>query len=110
MSRIQEILSKAERDGTARRTRALVDDGPVVAPMANPARPAVDATALRTADTMRPRDATRNSGRREGGVPRPHRSTSISLRRSHLARGRAISSLRTRIKRAENGRAVRGSS
>ena len=33
MSRIQDILSKAERDGTARRTRALSDDGPGTPPV-----------------------------------------------------------------------------
>ena len=31
MSRIQEILSKAERDGTVRRTRALNDGGTAIA-------------------------------------------------------------------------------
>src|SRR5204863_292086 len=33
MSRIQDILSKAERDGTARRTRALADEGPPPIPI-----------------------------------------------------------------------------
>src|SRR5687768_15815811 len=32
MSRIQNLLNKAERDGTVRRTRSLVEDGAVSAP------------------------------------------------------------------------------
>ena len=39
MSRIQDILSKAERDGTTRRTRALSDDGHVTPAMTAPSRP-----------------------------------------------------------------------
>ena len=40
MSRIQDILNKAEREGTARRTRALSDHVAPPAPAAAPARPA----------------------------------------------------------------------
>ena len=42
MSRIQDILSKAERDGTARRTRSLGDDYPDPSPPHAPAPPRVD--------------------------------------------------------------------
>ena len=40
MSRIQEILNKAERDGTARRTRALSDQSGAAAVAAPPMAPA----------------------------------------------------------------------
>src|SRR5690349_9942117 len=49
MSRIQDILSKAERDGTARRTRTIVDEY-----AARPAEPPVAARARTTGDEPRP--------------------------------------------------------
>jgi capsular exopolysaccharide synthesis family protein len=121
MSRIQEILSKAERDGTARRTRALSDEGniapavtipqartqtpvyePAVAPAPhvwNPATapaapaPSFEAPAERPAP---PAPAT--------GMLDPHLVAALA---PHSLAAEQYRSLRTRIKRAENGRAVR---
>jgi len=113
MSRIQDILSKAERDGTARRTRSLIDDGPVPAVMM-PARPPASAgasafeslpnapawTSTATAPALEPEpDATHASGMLD-----PHLVTALAPQSFAAEQYRA---LRTRIKRAENGRALR---
>jgi capsular exopolysaccharide synthesis family protein len=112
MSRIQEILNKAERDGTARRTRALSDDGqPVSAatlpPRAQPlaAAPAYDAapiapawTPAATAPAFEPLAVPAT------GTLDPHLVAALAPQSFAAEQYRA---LRTRIKRAENGRAVR---
>jgi capsular exopolysaccharide synthesis family protein len=116
MSRIQDILSKAERDGTVRRTRALTDDG----------------RSPRTVSPMPPRNDDGPSGRPSSGVatapPWPASNTAVApamtmeppIERtfeldSHLVAALAPTSLaaeqyrslRTRIKRAEGNRSMR---
>jgi capsular exopolysaccharide synthesis family protein len=152
MSRIQEILSKAERDGTARRTRSLADDyaglpvaeepraarsladesaharGLVDAPPPPRALPDEDRAARVSApiETPRPSLATESRFRfPEAGAPvppavRPRIETPgaaaaagdldqllvAALAPTSLA-AEQYRSLRTRLKRAENGRVLR---
>jgi protein-tyrosine kinase len=109
MSRIQDILSKAERDGTARRTRALSDDGHAAPAMTVSARPQYDATAQGT-----PAPAWTTGASTPAVEAGEHRTLSGSLD-PHLVAALSpqslaaeqYRSLRTRIKRAEHGRAVR---
>jgi protein-tyrosine kinase len=72
MNRIQQILSKAERDGTARR---MVVDEPIVDPIANEDRPAL----ARPREIARPRpEMRRDAERREPDVrPEPHAARPI---------------------------------
>lgn len=91
MSRIQEILSKAERDGTARRTRAFADAAaPLIAPP-----PVVD--------------GARANAFQEPVASPPgtldHRL--VAALAPHSLAGEQYRSLRTRIKQAGNGRALR---
>lgn len=136
MSRIQDILSKAERDGTVRRTRAIgdeyasrpadeglaargfVESGPAPRPVRArrteaPAMPVTDATvsSSRTAEpplTEPPPMMARPSAAE--GTPRmiaqldPHLVAALAP--TSLA-AEQYRSLRTRIKRAESGRALR---
>jgi capsular exopolysaccharide synthesis family protein len=110
MSRIQDILDKAERDGTARRTRALADDvaaappaavAPPPRPRAERAQSAVEGPEMPRAWT--PPSATVTPAPVEA-VLDPHLVAAIQP--ASLA-AEQYRSLRTRIKRAENGRAVR---
>jgi len=113
MSRIQEILSKAERDGTVRRTRSLVDDGPAPAAALPPRpQPAPAASAFESL----PHAPAWTSGATAPALeaePEPVQATS-SLD-PHLVAALAPQSyaaeqyraLRTRIKAAESGRALR---
>ena len=111
MSRIQDILSKAERDGTARRTRTLVDEAVAPPPIAIPTRHA-SATAPAFDPTHAP--AWTAAATAEAVEPQPARIPTGTLD-MHLAAALAPQSLaaeqhrslRTRIKRAENGRNVR---
>jgi capsular exopolysaccharide synthesis family protein len=109
MSRIQDILSKAERDGTARRTRSLTDEGQptpagALPPRARPApafdalagAPAWTAAATATALDSEPLPATTALD--------PHLVAALAPQ-SYAAE--QYRSLRTRITRVENGRAVR---
>lgn len=112
MSRIQEILNKAERDGTVRRTRALSDD-PGAATVAPP--PPVSAgaarlqpqafeapppwTAAATAHAFEPEAVTAVTPTLD-----PRLVVAITPQAPASERYRL---LRTRIKRAENGRPVR---
>jgi protein-tyrosine kinase len=128
MSRIQEILSKAERDGTARRTRALTDD--VAGPQPVPERPAPVAAAVavprrsEVINPVPPPAAWAPTGTRADLVAPPlaeddpiepaAAAPTMTLDR-HLVAALAPTSLaaeqyrslRTRIKRAEAGRTVR---
>jgi len=109
MSRIQDILSKAERDGTARRTRNLTDEAmrppiavrppaPVAAPVhETPARPAAARSAAASVLEAPARVAT-------GIRLDPHLVAALA---PHSLAAEQYRSLRTRIARAENGRAVR---
>jgi capsular exopolysaccharide synthesis family protein len=111
MSRIQDILNKAEREGAARRTRSIgidVPSGPVVpvksAPVAGP-RPIVEPTPIAERLEARARQA-------EPATTPPEREVNLDR---HLVTALApqsmaaeqYRSLRTRITRIENGRAVR---
>lgn len=112
MSRIQDILSKAERDGTARRTRALNDDGHLAPTVSIPVRPPQPAaqvyeqamphapawTPAATATALDPEPAA------PSGLLDAHLVAALAPQSLAAEQYR---SLRTRIKRAENGRAVR---
>jgi protein-tyrosine kinase len=102
MSRIQEILKKAEADGAVHRTRAVVVDRPVAtsgsAALAEPpplvmpppiAAPVAPASPARTA-----------------AAPSIDRRLVAALAPQSLA-AEQFRSLRTRVTRAENGRALR---
>jgi capsular exopolysaccharide synthesis family protein len=111
MSRIQDILSKAERDGTTRRTRALTDDGHATPAMTVSARPQYDAATQGTPAPAWTSAAAVGAAAVELGEPRaltgsldPHLVAAL-LPQSLAAE--QYRSLRTRIKRAEHGRAVR---
>ena len=137
MSRIQDILSKAERDGTARRTRGLSDEyaaRPAVEDTRQarafvespPARPLHDDSARQVRSRPsepQPAAATLSDARVTPVTPPPaHQSVAIDERPGatadldpHLVAAVAPTSLaaeqyrslRARIKRAENGRALR---
>jgi protein-tyrosine kinase len=109
MSRIQDILSKAERDGTARRTRSLIDEGephPTVTLSPRPSTaPPFDArsqapawTSAATAPELDPEPAQATA------TLDPHLVAALAPQSFAAEQYR---SLRTRVKRAENGRAVR---
>lgn len=121
MSRIQDILSKAERDGTVRRTRSIGGEpGPgrpagVAAPppaAVAPAPPAPAWSADSTAPAWSPDADAPPLMPREHVAPREAIATTLDPR---LVAATASSSLaaeqyralRTRIKRAENGRSIR---
>lgn len=105
MSRIQEILEKAERDGTARRTRGLGDD----LTTAPPPRSRVEHAAA-------PVEPIRESSHGWAPPPLDVAATAVTaVLDPHLVVAiqpaslvaEQYRSLRTRIKRAENGRPVR---
>src|SRR3954471_3290652 len=115
MSRIQDILSKAERDGTARRTRALVDDSappPPAIPI--PGRHTAASAPASAFESTHQAPAWTSAATAEAVEPEPARIPTGTLD-MHLAAALApqslaaeqYRSLRTRIKRAESGRTVR---
>jgi capsular exopolysaccharide synthesis family protein len=113
MSRIQDILNKAEREGTVRRTRGLGNDGggaqAAIAPAMAPSRPIADPPPVehREAPVWTPPSHTDHAA-----PPRELKELKID---HHLVAALApqslaaeqYRSLRTRISRAESGRAVR---
>lgn len=113
MSRIQEILNKAERDGTVRRTRGLSDDsgGPGEGAPSAPAPAAVGPrlqpqtfestpwTSAATAEAFEP-----DTGTPVTPTLDPRLVAAINPQAPAAERYRL---LRTRIKRAENGRPLR---
>jgi capsular exopolysaccharide synthesis family protein len=118
MSRIQEILNKAERDGTVRRTRGLAEHGggavaaaaaaPFVSPAAAP--PPVIAPPPVAADTAPSVPWTAPPAVEHHPIapaaPRlDPRLVAAGAPQSIAAEQYRL--LRTRVKRAENGRAVR---
>jgi protein-tyrosine kinase len=118
MSRIQDILNKAERDGTARRTRALADDGPIATARAS-VQPAVQAPPLypraATYDAPAPAavhppvytpEVNEGPAPAEGANARLNEQLVAALAPASLA-AEQYRSLRMRIKRAENGRSIR---
>ena len=101
MSRIQEILKKAEREGGVQRTRALVTDAPLAA--------AAGASAL-----AMPAPWTPAAREQQDVAPAPARTVSGTLDPRLVAASEPQSlaaeqyrSLRTRIKASEHGRAIR---
>jgi capsular exopolysaccharide synthesis family protein len=100
MSRIQEILKKAERDGAVHRTRAVVVERPIAtsgsAALAEP-EPLVMPPPMPTAVAPAARHAV---------APSIDRRLVAALAPQSLA-AEQFRSLRTRVARAENGRALR---
>jgi capsular exopolysaccharide synthesis family protein len=114
MSRIQEILKKAERDGSVHRTRAVVADGPIVAdrPVHNerPAlseRPAHSATATALADPPSVLIPPSPAAASRGGVAAAIDPRLVAAIAPQSLAAEQYRSLRTRVARAENGRPVR---
>lgn len=110
MSRIQEILNKAERDGTVRRTQALSEDPSVAAavataPMATlqnphaPVFPPSPATPFAAAPSHEASATGTAIPTLDGRLVAALAQQAPAAERYRL--------LRTRIKRAENGRALR---
>src|ERR687890_2054191 len=116
MSRIQEILKKAERDGSVHRTRAVTVDAPLVSdrPAAVHERPAITdrthvadraAVATGTALAEPPEVVIPNA-------PRPAVAAAVDPRLVAAVAPQSLPaeqyrSLRTRVARAENGRPLR---
>jgi protein-tyrosine kinase len=115
MSRIQEILSKAERDGTARRTRGLSGDGHLSPTIAIPPRhappstPSYDEAGPHAPPAWNPA-ATAPAADLESPAPVPAGALDMHLVAALAPQSLAAEqyrSLRTRIKRAEGNRAIR---
>jgi protein-tyrosine kinase len=109
MSRIQDILNKAEREGSTRRTRTVETDRPGAAPsaVAAPApapRPMVEPTPI-----AERREARARQAEQPATPPRDvqlDRHLVAALAQQSLA-AEQYRSLRTRISRVESGRAIR---
>jgi capsular exopolysaccharide synthesis family protein len=97
MSRIQEILKKAERDGGVHRTRAFVAEGPAVG--------SPSAAAAATVAMPAPLPVVDNRDAVEVAASLDHRLVAAFAPQSLAAE--QYRSLRTRIKNAEHGRAMR---
>ena len=110
MSRIQNLLNKAERDGAVRRTRAMTDEGRVVggfehvrpAAAPSPPRPRLDSVDVRADIPRAAWQAPPSPGVTATLDPR----LIAALSPASLA-AEQFRSLRTRIRRAEGDRAVR---
>jgi protein-tyrosine kinase len=107
MSRIQDILNKAEREGSTRRTRSIAADTPAApggSAIASPVpRPVVEPTPIAERREARARLAEPPPPDREVHLDR-HLVTALAPQSLAAEQYR---SLRTRISRVENGRAVR---
>jgi capsular exopolysaccharide synthesis family protein len=103
MSRIQEILKKAERDGGVRRTRGLASDGGMSAGAATLAAPMPMTAPPR--ELAEPEDAEPIVARRAGAGTLDPRLVAALAPRSLAAE--QYRSLRTRVRQAENGRSMR---
>ena len=111
MNRIQNLLNKAEREGTVRRTRALSDEGRAPASGAQPAVAAVPAPPVRfpvPPAALESKLATPMPGNAELDAPQTQLDSRLiaALSPASLA-AEQYRSLRARIKRAESGRVVR---
>jgi capsular exopolysaccharide synthesis family protein len=95
MSRIQEILKKAEREGGVRRTRAMVAEGPAV----GSASAAAATMPLPEAMPPLPESMQAVAGELDRRLVAAFAPQSLA--------GEQYRSLRTRIKNAENGRTMR---
>lgn len=109
MSRIQEVLSKAEREGTARRTRPLADNAPAAAVAPVPPAPRPQTPAFASASAPWTPTATAPAlDLPEAGVLTPTLDPQlIAALAPRAAAAERYRLLRTQIKRAENGRNVR---
>jgi capsular exopolysaccharide synthesis family protein len=115
MSRIQDLLNKAEREGTVRRTQGLSSDGPppvvlpAAVPIVAPPQPIVAETPTfgqPPAWTAPPPVPSIDPELRQAPAPELDGCLVAALAPHSLA-AEQYRSLRTRIKRAENGRLVR---
>jgi capsular exopolysaccharide synthesis family protein len=104
MSRIQEILKKAEREGGVRRTRGLSADASVSGGAATLAAPMPLSAPAREMPTTEREDAEPVIARR-GSATLNHRLVAALAPRSLAAE--QYRSLRTRVRQAENGRSLR---
>lgn len=110
MSRIQDILSKAERDGTTRRTRGLSDDG-VMPAAATPARRHAAPAAFEPPPHATP--AWTPAATAPSFEPVAHAPVItlderlVAALMPHSLAAEQYRSLRTRIKHAEQGRSIR---
>lgn len=110
MSRIQDILNKADREGSARRTRSIGTDapGPAASAIAAPAPPPVQRPIAEPTPIAERREAR---ARLAEQAP-PHREVNLDRHLVAALAPRSLAaeqyrSLRTRISRVENGRAGR---
>ena len=106
MSRIQDILKKAERDGSMHRTRGLTPDGPSIA-QASAMAPAIalpPAAWAPPAPEPRPAAPTAVAARRIAARLDPRLVAALAPQSLAAEQYR---SLRTRLTRAESGRALR---
>lgn len=105
MSRIQEILKKAEREGSVQRTRPLAADGPSAAAAAAPAMAMPAPWTLAARETHDTHEiAPQAPSRTATGSLDPRLVAAFALQSLAAEQYR---SLRTRIKAAENGRSLR---
>ena len=111
MSRIQDILNKAERDGGVHRTRGSIGDrrGAGCDGLAEPADVAARRAARAATDTGRRRRAAATGAGRRAGSATAGRSTRGWSPRTRRSRSPPSSTARCApaIKSAENGRALR---
>ena len=117
MSRIQDILNKAERDGTTRRTRGLADDGPATSRAAMPqvayeppAAPKWTPAATAPAFHPEPESVATATAVAEPPVPGVRGvldARLVAALAPHSLAAEQYRALRTRIRRAEIGRAMR---
>lgn len=108
MSRIQEILNKAEREGTVRRTRALTDLPP--APPAHPSvspRPAPQAVEPHAAPWTPGATAPALESPEIGSLTPTLDGRLVAALAQQAPAAERYRLLRARIKRAENGRNMR---
>jgi capsular exopolysaccharide synthesis family protein len=101
MSRIQEILKKAEREGSVQRTRALATDAP---PAAGAGASAIAMPAPWTPAAREQQDAAPAPARTVSGTLDPRLVAAFAPQSLAAEQYR---SLRTRIKAAESGRVFR---
>jgi protein-tyrosine kinase len=108
MSRIQDILNKAEREGTARRTRALSDSSVAFAPAPAPAPVAAPAPiAPPPAAWVNPSDAPALDHHAVGSVAPTLDPHLVAATAPQSVAAEQYRLLRTRLKNAASGRAVR---
>ena len=110
MSRIQDILDKAEREGAVRRTRGLGGDSTALADLA--ASPTAAPPRTTASDKAPARPAEPASEQVEPGTSAPTREGALHHRLVAALAPQSLAaeqyrSLRTRISSSENGRAIR---